>query len=277
VALAVLALALASCDAPGGSEESGEEDEIRRVLTDAMTTNDPAVCTTTATQRFLEQNLDERGPEAAEACRTEALVSEVVFAEELEFGEIHVEAAKAEATFDATGGAADGSAVTVELLKDEGEWKLDRFTDVQIDRDRFDRALYDTSIEEGATSREARCVVARTRRLSTTADLESEFLATDFRDIPDPTVLCLSKETLIRLFTEGFRKTIAADEEIDLPQPVLSCILNRFTERLSVPQLRVLLSAGDAVESTLEGLSGSAAKACVREYEAGVLGEKPQT
>lgn len=142
---------------------------------------------------------------------------------------------------------------------------------------RFDQALYDTSLEEGTTPREARCLVDQTRRISTTAELEREALETDFTDPPDPTVLCLSRETLLRFFEEGFREGVATEEGAeDLPKPILGCILNRFTERLSVPQLRTILSAGDTATQYMDRLGRSAGKACAREYEAGVLGEQPR-
>jgi hypothetical protein len=274
VAVAGLALALSTCGSPDGSSESDHDAEIREVVTQTLTTNDPRQCTTVVTGRFLAQTLGKKGRNAIDDCEFQAKLSKSVFAEELTFSNLKVDGRTAEATVDVSGGAENGSTVRIELAQVGDRWKLDRFAKFEIDRPQWDKGLYETSLDEGTTSREARCIVTQMRHTYTTTELERDAIRTDFKDVPDPTVICLGRRTLVRLFEDAFAEVTSKDRA-GVPPPVFDCISSRFTERLSLSQIRAYLSVGDD-ERAFDSLSENAVRACAREYRAGVLGDRPR-
>ena len=239
-------------------------------MTETLTTNDPAQCDAALTRRFVEDSFGERGSEALEVCREENADAKTTFADEVNITEVDVDGAEAQVTVEVTGGDSDGQVVTFDLVHDMGQWKLDRFAEVQIDRPRFERAYAATAVAEGMSDREARCLVGRLRRY-TTEELERAMVAPAGPDLPDPRVLCLSRGTILTELEKGIREGGEG-----LPEPVVDCIVARITEGLSVAQLRALTAAGDAESNRMSALGAAAGKACAREYRAGVLGERPR-
>jgi ABC-type glycerol-3-phosphate transport system substrate-binding protein len=122
--LTVSALALAAC----GSSES-DEDKVADVIETSITTNDPANCTTLETQTFVEQGADESGKAAVKDCEEEAEDDEEQ-AESVEVTEVEVDGEDATANAAITGGGFDGQTLSVALVKDGDQWKLDEVTGI---------------------------------------------------------------------------------------------------------------------------------------------------
>jgi hypothetical protein len=122
-ALIVSALALVACGSSGSSDES----EIEEAIETSATTADPANCTKLETLSFSEQSSGESGKAATEACEEEAKDPEGK-AESVAVSEVEVEGEKATANAAITGGSLEGQTVSIALVEEDGQWKLDQIT-----------------------------------------------------------------------------------------------------------------------------------------------------
>jgi hypothetical protein len=146
IPLALLAAApflLAACggdDDGGGSED---EDQITEVIETSVSSDDPADCTELSTQAFVEQTTFETGEAAVAQCEEDA-ADPTDDADSVEVSDISVDGEAATANVAFTGGTFDGSTVTVSLLKEGDQWKLDSIDDIP----EFDRAAFDAAFIE---------------------------------------------------------------------------------------------------------------------------------
>lgn len=139
LALLALALGLAAC---GGSDES-DEDKIVDVIETSVTSTDPADCEKFATQAFLEQTELSEGKEALESCEESAKDTEDD-PDSVEVTEVEVDGSSATADAAFTGGSFDGQALSVALVEEDGDWKLDEITGFS----KLDKEQLATSFEE---------------------------------------------------------------------------------------------------------------------------------
>jgi hypothetical protein len=139
LALAALALGLAAC---GGSDES-DEDKIVDVIETSVTSTDPADCEKFATQAFLEQTELSEGKEALESCEESAKDTEDD-PDSVDVSEVEVDGSSATADAAFVGGSFDGQALTVALIEEDGDWKLDEITGFS----KLDKDQLATSFEE---------------------------------------------------------------------------------------------------------------------------------
>ncbi len=128
----VVSLALGAC---GGDEDGGDEGEITEVIEQAETTDDRANCTELMTQNFVEQREFESGEQAVRNCELAEGEGEDP-ADSVEVSNISVEGDAATADVSYDGGDLDGSTATLSLLKESGQWKIDRIEGFP----KFDRA-----------------------------------------------------------------------------------------------------------------------------------------
>lgn len=131
LALLVMALALAACGGGGSSSSSsgggGSEDEaaIEEAITKSATTTETSKCTEFQTQSFNEQEHAVSGKEATEVCE-EATENETP-AKSVTISEIKVEGETATADVEVDGTALNGQGLELELVSEEGQWKLNEF------------------------------------------------------------------------------------------------------------------------------------------------------
>jgi ABC-type glycerol-3-phosphate transport system substrate-binding protein len=112
------ALALAAC----GSSEN-EEEKIVNAIETAETSSDPADCEATETIKLMEQNSDKEGKEALANCEEEAS-DPTNKAESVDVEEVEIEGEEATATVAFRGGRYDGQTLIINVVKEEGDWKL---------------------------------------------------------------------------------------------------------------------------------------------------------
>lgn len=124
--LIVSALALAACGGSGGGGSSDEE-QIEEAITMSATTTDPANCAKLETEAFVEQSSKESGKAAYKTCEKEAKDA-TNNADSVAVSEVEVEGSKATADAAITGGGFDGQTVTIALVEEGGQWKLDQIT-----------------------------------------------------------------------------------------------------------------------------------------------------
>ena len=146
LALLALALGLAAC---GGSDES-DEDKIVDVIETSVASNDPADCEKYSTQAFLEQTEQSEGEEAVESCEESAKETEDD-PDSVEVSNVEVEGSSATADAAFVGGGFDGQTLTVALVEEDGDWKLDEITGFA----KLDKEQLATSFEEAFEGEEA--------------------------------------------------------------------------------------------------------------------------
>ena len=119
--LAFAALALSACGGGGSSAEG----EITEAIEEAATTSVPSNCTKLQTQRFDEQNTNEKGKAAIKTCEKEAGAGEEQ-AKEANVSNVSVNGEKATAEVEFVGGSLDAQTLEVALAEEGGTWKLDQ-------------------------------------------------------------------------------------------------------------------------------------------------------
>jgi len=123
VPLALVVLAALTISACGGG--GGDEDKIAEVIEKAATTSDPGNCTELQTQRFNEQNTEQKGKAATKACEEEAEAGENQ-AEGAKVSNVSVNGEKATAQVAFEGGSLGSQELEVALVQEDGDWKLDQ-------------------------------------------------------------------------------------------------------------------------------------------------------
>jgi ABC-type glycerol-3-phosphate transport system substrate-binding protein len=153
-------LMLAACGGGGGDETSKVEETIET----AATTTDPAECSRTQTQKFMEQTSDESGQAALKGCEEEAENEEG--AKSVNVFNVAVSGSSATAEAALSGGSLDGQTLEVALVKEGDRWKLNevvKFTDFDQEKlvETFEREIK-REIEESpgkASSKFAGCFI----------------------------------------------------------------------------------------------------------------------
>lgn len=120
----IAALALAACG--GGSSSSDSEGAIEEAIETAATTTDPAKCSEVQTQKFNETETGTSGKEALKTCEEEAREDQTP-AESVKVSNIEVDGETATAEVEVGGGALNGQGIELELVEEEGDWKLNKF------------------------------------------------------------------------------------------------------------------------------------------------------
>jgi hypothetical protein len=121
------ALALTACG--GGSSSSGGSDDeaaIEATIEKSATSSDPSKCTDLQTEAFNAQDQNASPKEATKVCEESAEANETP-AETINVSDIKVDGETATANAEIEGSALNGQSVEIELAKEEGDWKLNKF------------------------------------------------------------------------------------------------------------------------------------------------------
>ena len=143
-ALLALVLGLVAC---GGGES--DEDKIAEVLETSVTSADPADCEELATQEFLEQTELEEGTAAVESCE-ESAEDTSDDPDSVEVSAVEIDGSSASANVAFSGSSFDGQTLTVDLVEEDGDWKLNEITGFA----EFDQEQLASSFEEAFESEE---------------------------------------------------------------------------------------------------------------------------
>lgn len=136
LALLALVFGLAAC---GGSES--DEDKVVDVIETSVTSTDPADCKELATQAFLEQTELEQGAAAVKSCE-ESTKETAGDPDSVEVSEVEVDGSSATANVAFTGGDFDAQTLSVALVEEDGDWKMDEITGfVKFDQKKLADAL----------------------------------------------------------------------------------------------------------------------------------------
>jgi hypothetical protein len=157
----VLIAALAPAACGGGSSSSGDSDEgaIEAAIETSATTTDPSKCTEAQTEAFNQAETSASGAEALKVCEEEAEADDTP-AESVEISNIKVDGETATAEVAVGGGSLNGQGVEVELVEEEGDWKLNKFVSfTNYDGKALGEALEEKlGEEEGISPALAKCI-----------------------------------------------------------------------------------------------------------------------
>jgi predicted small secreted protein len=152
--LLAAALALAAC---GGSSGGGEDAKVEEAIEESATSTDPSKCTALQTALFNETETDQKGAEATKACEEEAKENDT---ESVNVSNVSVNGEKATAEVEVEGSGLNGQGVELELVEEEGNWKLNKL----LGFTNFDAAALGEALEEelgkqeGVDPKLAKCV-----------------------------------------------------------------------------------------------------------------------
>lgn len=174
VPLALLALAAVALAACGGSSA---ESKITEVIEGAATSDDPSNCTELQTLHFTEQNTSVSGKAAIKTCEESAKEEEQ--AEEAKVSNVSVNGDKATAEVEFIGGSLGSQTLSVALVEEGGNWKLDQIEgfahyDGKALEESFLKRFEEDS--EGLTKKQYTCIVKGIGKAST-AEAETMFLS----------------------------------------------------------------------------------------------------
>jgi predicted small secreted protein len=152
--LLAAALALAAC---GGSSGGGEDAKVEEAIEESATSTDPSKCTELQTALFNETETEQKGAEATKTCEEEAKENDT---ESVSVSNVSVDGEKATAEVEVEGSGLNGQGVELELVEEDGNWKLNKF----LGFTNFDAAALGEALEEelskqeGIDSKLAKCV-----------------------------------------------------------------------------------------------------------------------
>ena len=115
--LAAAGLALAACG-------ESDEDKVRSVITDAVTSKDAADCSELLSPEFVERVQGVKGEQGIKRCEQQR--ERFRPATEANVSNLKVDGDKASADVRTKGGELNGLTLDVGLVKQDGDWKLDR-------------------------------------------------------------------------------------------------------------------------------------------------------
>jgi hypothetical protein len=159
---------------------------------------------------------------------------------------VAVNGSQAEAEFTPDGGEADGQGLTVRLIQDDGDWKLDRITDVDLDRDRFEAALRHglTRPPDALSEGRADCVIKNLEGVSD-PEIERAIVEADPTVFTEPVVLCEGVDGrggVRGAFEDALRRNLLQVQGLSAEQ--MNCVLKRLRKVLSAEQLEQLVRSG---------------------------------
>lgn len=163
--LVVAALTLVAC---GGG--SSDEDKITEAIETAATTSVPSNCTELETQRFDEQNSQQKGKAAVKACEEEAEQGEEQ-AKSANVSNVSVDGDKATAEVEFDGGSLNSQILEIALVEEQGDWKLDQVEGFAKYDGKALGAVFQAQFEEspeGLTKSQGDCIAREIGRASQT-------------------------------------------------------------------------------------------------------------
>lgn len=178
---------LAACGGGDGSGDRDAEAEIRKVIMDLATSDDPAECRELVTPRLLEQMQKTSYEVALETCEALTVHPLLEDPEKVTISRIDVEGDSAVAVITSVGSILDGQTVRYGFVERDGRWKQDEFIGfVDLDEEKLATEWGRLQMLLATTPQEteaAICVMNRLLKMDG-ADLEEMYLGED----PDPII-----------------------------------------------------------------------------------------
>jgi hypothetical protein len=132
----VIACALASCGDAASDALPSDEQQIRAVVVDGLTTLDRNACRNRFTPAYIRQITGARGRAGRSACRR-IVAGRVLTADEATVAAVRLRGSRASAEARPQGLNRPFRTLDVALRERSGRWRIDRVTDGKLDRVRF--------------------------------------------------------------------------------------------------------------------------------------------
>jgi hypothetical protein len=196
VLLASVALVAAGCG--GGSGSGSGDDEVKRVLETFFTTSDPVQCEELTNNAFKQLSPDVlAADDPAAECRKS--LDPTGEAKSIQVSDVNIDGSKATATLVPDGGTFEGATVKLALV-DDGGWKIDGITDVQLtNREEFlrevDARAKKSFGNDAFTAEQSDCIAKYIRREASTDEIEQGIVSGDRTYVYDAVRLCLGAGT----------------------------------------------------------------------------------
>jgi hypothetical protein len=126
VAVLCSSLVVVACGGGGGNDDSSQ---ITDMIQSSVTSTDPADCTKLETEQFVEQSELTAGPAALQQCQKDAADTSDN-PSSVDVTDVKTSGNTGTANVAFHGGSFDGSTISVSLIKDGDQWKLDKITDI---------------------------------------------------------------------------------------------------------------------------------------------------
>ena len=234
----VVALTLGTT-ACGSSSSDDSADEVRTVIRKALTTSDPAACTTLFTRAYAEQTVLTEGPGAIIACREARRRGKPAL--QATISDVSVDDKRATARVALQGGDEDGARYDLRLVRRDDRWRLDRISAVELEFDRYLRAGRKQIARppDALSAKESDCVVGRLRGFGE-ARLERAIVDADASIATRSLLPCLGAASLRRQFEAGIKIGLEGQADKD-------CVIGRLRKTVSSREIR------DFVAASIEG------------------------
>jgi hypothetical protein len=149
---------------------------IEDAIDSAYTSRDPEYCVDDVTETYMEQRYKVTSPYADDLCEEYSTQNR---ADSVDVSDIDIHGDYATAAVAVTGGNANGQVVEVQLVNQDGDWKVDRVVrNLVLNRGALVNAYAAQFARLGASAGEQACAGAAVRRLSE-AELERMGLGSD--------------------------------------------------------------------------------------------------
>jgi hypothetical protein len=163
----LLPFALIAC---GSSDSGGEAGSIEKTLEKSAASTDPGECTRFSTVAYLEQTTGLSGDAALTQCEKEVPRRQYTG---LEILGVEVDGSTASAEVANEGSPFDGQKVKLNLVRERGHWKVDKFVEfVDFDRDELLEGIKAGLSEAGSSKPELAACLARKMEQLPQSELE---------------------------------------------------------------------------------------------------------
>jgi hypothetical protein len=237
-----------------GAAQADDSDLIESAITRTFMESDPALCDEVYTQALIDQMHIGTGVVAQADCREDEAEPNPpgTDPDSVSISGLAIQGGEATATVAVLGGALDQARFRLQLVNDEGNWKLDRLLHVDLDRAAFDRGLADRMRAEGLNAEEVSCAVRQYHEETTLGELEKAVVTGVPTSDPDWDVSCFTVDTLKTKLIEGSREAV---RERGFPDDATRCLMDEL-RGLSARRLRFIYKDphGDAVQAMIRQL-----------------------
>jgi hypothetical protein len=239
------------------ADQSSLVDMLRRTSTE----NDPKQCTNDLTHAFLVQRFgSSKG--TLDRCRRANTPQAERSADSITVEGLTATGSSTIAVIRLAGGYSDGAVLTYRVVNQGGRWKLDRLSDIQIDRAAYDLRVKNELGAQGYLPSETTCAMAKFDQTVSDADIERSAILGDYSSISvgGLAASCLSRATLLRELGEGITASLHIH---GLRGPVVNCVVDRMTHGVPTVRLRHVLAAGPRGAEGWARIAYEAAAACL--------------
>jgi hypothetical protein len=246
---------------PAAVTPVADQASLVEMLRRTSTQNDPKQCTNDLTHAFLMHRFGP-GKGALDRCRRANTPQAAKAADSIAVESVTATGSSAIAVIRMAGGYSDGSVVTYRVVNQGGRWKLDRLSDIQIDRAAYDLYVKNQLGASGYLPSETTCAMTKFDQTVTDADIERSEIVGDYSTVAigGLAASCLTRPTLLRVLGEGFRASL---EVRGFSGPIVRCVVDRLTHGIPTARLRHLLAAGERGADGWARLGYEAALECV--------------